>query len=258
MTPPIQLLSTDFDGTFHTDFESPPVPVELQELIGQWQRQGMLWVINTGRDLTSLMEGMARARLSIQPDYVVVVEREIYRHRNHRYESDEDWNRPCTARHAELFARTEKLLRQLRDAIEKHHRAETYADAWSPLCVIAGNNAEADAIQERVLEFLKAEPELIWVRNDIYARLSNADYNKGTAMTELGRRIGTGAEGILAAGDHWNDLPMLMKSRAAWLVAPSNAIDAVRERIATEGGYQSQAPAGRGVLDGLKTLFKKH
>ena len=31
---PIQLISTDFDGTLHADHESPPVPERLQELIG--------------------------------------------------------------------------------------------------------------------------------------------------------------------------------------------------------------------------------
>lgn len=255
MPPPIQLLSTDFDGTLHSDSESPPVPLELQKLIGQWQQMGMVWVINTGRDLSSLMEGMARARLSIQPDYVVVVEREIYQHKNHRYEPMESWNRACTARHAELFTRSERLLDELSAWTRKNHDAETYADAWSPLCVIARDNEEADAIQAGVLKFLQAEPELIWVRNDIYARLSHADYNKGTAMSELGSRVGAGPEGILAAGDHWNDLPMLTKSRAAWLVSPSNAIAVVKERIAAEGGYQSKATCGHGLLDGLKALF---
>ena len=76
MTLPIQLISTDFDGTLHADHEQPPVPVRLQELIGDLQRRGAKWVINTGRDLSSLMEGLGRARLSIQPDWLVTVERE--------------------------------------------------------------------------------------------------------------------------------------------------------------------------------------
>src|SRR6266705_1676221 len=77
MSLPIRLISTDFDGTLHAECENPPVPHDLQQLIGELQRQGAKWVINTGRDLSSLMEGIARARLSIRPDYVVVVEREI-------------------------------------------------------------------------------------------------------------------------------------------------------------------------------------
>ena len=58
MKPPIKLISTDFDGTLHTDFENPPVPVVLESLIGALQQRGVVWVINTGRDLTSLMESL--------------------------------------------------------------------------------------------------------------------------------------------------------------------------------------------------------
>ncbi|MCB1128575.1 MAG: HAD hydrolase family protein, partial [Verrucomicrobiae bacterium] len=87
-----RLISTDFDGTLHADHEDPPVPVSLQQLLGDLQQQGATWVINTGRDLTSLMEGMARARMQVRPDYLVLVEREIYVHRDHRYEPLADWN----------------------------------------------------------------------------------------------------------------------------------------------------------------------
>ena len=74
MSLPIKLISTDFDGTLHAEFENPPVPVDLQQLIGDLQSQGAKWVINTGRDLSSVMEGIARARLTVKPDFLVVVE----------------------------------------------------------------------------------------------------------------------------------------------------------------------------------------
>jgi hydroxymethylpyrimidine pyrophosphatase-like HAD family hydrolase len=92
MSLPIQLISTDFDGTLHADFENPPVPHDLQRIIGDLQRQGARWVVNTGRDLSSVMEGMARARLSIKPDFLVVVERDIYCHHDAQYEACVEWN----------------------------------------------------------------------------------------------------------------------------------------------------------------------
>src|SRR6266704_5331174 len=85
MNLPIKLISTDFDGTFFAEFENPPVPEELQRLIGQLQAAGTKWVINTGRDLSSLLETLARAHLSVSPDYLVVVEREIYVHEKSQY-----------------------------------------------------------------------------------------------------------------------------------------------------------------------------
>src|SRR5437660_647726 len=70
MSLPIQLISTDFDGTLFAEFENPPVPEKLQRLIGGLQARGAKWVINTGRDLSSLMETMGRAHLSIKPDFL--------------------------------------------------------------------------------------------------------------------------------------------------------------------------------------------
>ena len=58
MNSPIKLLSTDFDGTLFAEFENPPIPMELQELIGRLQAGGAKWAINTGRDMSSLMEAL--------------------------------------------------------------------------------------------------------------------------------------------------------------------------------------------------------
>src|SRR5205809_8137682 len=77
---PIKLISTDFDGTLFAEFENPPIPEKLQSLIGQLQSQGAKWVINTGRDMSSLMEALARGKISVQPDVLVLVEREIHSH----------------------------------------------------------------------------------------------------------------------------------------------------------------------------------
>src|SRR5580700_3471094 len=97
---PIQLISTDFDGTLLSEFENPPVPRGLQSLIGQLQAHGAKWVINTGRDLSSLLETLGRAHLSIKPDFLVVVERAIYRHHESEYVEDRPWNRACEQAHA--------------------------------------------------------------------------------------------------------------------------------------------------------------
>src|SRR6266705_1254241 len=96
MSLPIQIISTDFDGTLFAEFEKPPVPEVLQRIIGRLQEAGAKWVINTGRDLSSLLETLGRAHLSVRPDYLVVVEREIYVHDKAQYVGLQDWNRNCT------------------------------------------------------------------------------------------------------------------------------------------------------------------
>jgi len=249
---PVQLISTDFDGTLHADFENPPVPHDLQVLIGDLQRQGAKWVINTGRDLSSVMEGMARARLSIRPDYLVTVEREIHFHEGAQYESCTTWNAACKTAHQQLFARVRKDVPELVDWVGKRFRASLYEDEFSPFCLIAENNEDADAIQKFLDEYCEGVPELTLVRNDIYARFSHVAYNKGTALGEIARQLGIAREHIFAAGDHLNDLPMLSGEFAARVAAPDNAIPIVKELVRKQVGYVSHQPWGHGVARALE------
>src|SRR5277367_6301994 len=130
----IKLISTDFDGTLFAEFEDPPVPLALQNLIARLQGQGAKWVINTGRDLSSLMESLGRARLLVKPDFLVLVEREIYSHVDSQYVEDAVWNRECSRAHAELFRLVEADVPRLRAWVEKRSNGIFYADAYSPFC----------------------------------------------------------------------------------------------------------------------------
>src|SRR5437899_2244575 len=103
MCSPIKLISTDFDGTLFAEFENPPIPEELQQLIGDLQGRGAKWVINTGRDMSSLMEALGRSGIGIEPDFLVLVEREIHFHQDSRYLGLEEWNAKCTESHSALF-----------------------------------------------------------------------------------------------------------------------------------------------------------
>src|SRR6267378_2501483 len=136
MSLPIKLISTDFDGTIFAEFENPPIPVQLQQLIGDLQAQGAKWVINTGRDMSSLMETLGRARIAVEPDGLVLVEREIHLHRESRYVGLEDWNTACSRAHAEVFAKVQSDLPRLQAWINARFHARIYEDAYSPLCLI--------------------------------------------------------------------------------------------------------------------------
>jgi len=249
---PIKLLSTDFDGTLFAEFENPPIPHLLQELIGDLQARGAKWAINTGRDMSSLMEALARAGIGIEPDYLVLVEREIYSHNNSQYLAWEDWNAACTADHATVFARLEPDLPRIIDWINSRFHARIYQDPYSPFCLIAGNNGEADIIHAYLDDYARTVPNLTVVRNDVYARFSHAAYNKGTALAELTRRLGLQVSDVFAAGDHLNDLPMLQQQFARCLAAPSNAVEVVKQQVREHGGYVSDDSHGKGVAEAIR------
>lgn len=255
MTSPIRLLSTDFDGTLHAEFENPPVPHELQQLIASLQAQGMTWVINTGRDLSSLMETLGRSELTIWPDYVVTVEREIHVREDSEYRPLLEWNLGCERAHRELFARVRPEVPRLSGWIKARYAATIYEDPYSPFCLIAGNNSEADVIHAYLLEYCQTVSDLTVVRNDVYARFSHASYNKGSALSEIARLLGTKADSIVAAGDHLNDLPMLSTTHARWLICPGNAVPIVKETVRNQQGVVCERLHGQGVYEGLQRVL---
>ena len=252
MSLPIQLLSTDFDGTLFAEFENPPIPRALQDLIADLQQQGAKWAINTGRDMSSLMEALARAGIAIEPDYLILVEREIYSHQDSQYVGLAEWNAACSADHARVFSRVEQDLPRIVDWINARFHARIYQDAYSPFCLIAGNNGDADVIHAYLDDYARTVPHLTVVRNDVYARFSHVAYNKGTALAELRRRLGLEVSQVFAAGDHLNDLPMLAQQYAGCLAAPSNAVEVVKEQVRQEGGYVSVRSHGNGVADAIR------
>ena len=252
MSLPIQLISTDFDGTLFAEFENPPIPQALQDQIRELQEAGAKWVINTGREMASLMEALARGGISVEPDYLILVEREIYSHHESQYKGLEDWNGACTRAHAELFARLQPDLEGIYNWINSRFHARVYEDPYSPFCLIAGNNGDADVIHKYLDDYAKKIEGLTVVRNDVYARFSHAAYNKGTALAELTRRLGISREVVFTAGDHLNDLPMLSHEFARCVAAPGNAIESVKRQVRAEGGYVSKLSHGHGVFDAIK------
>ena len=141
--------------------------------------------------------------------------------------------------------------------VNKRFSATVYEDPYSPFCLIAQNNGDADTIQVFLEEYCAKIPFLTVVRNDIYARFSHTAYNKGTALAEVARQLGVSREHTFAAGDHLNDLPMLCESFAGCLVAPENAIPVVKERVRSQKGYVSHQPWGHGVARGLEFYLKE-
>jgi hydroxymethylpyrimidine pyrophosphatase-like HAD family hydrolase len=256
MTLPFKLISTDFDGTIFAEFENPPIPLKLQKLIGDLQARGVKWVINTGRDMSSLMEALARAKISIQPDFLVLVEREIQIHDGVRYAGLEEWNRVCVRAHEELFTRVRADVPRITDWINARFHATVYADPYSPFCLIAGNNGDAETINAYLEDYCRTVPDLVPVRNDVYIRFSHEAFNKGTALEKLTQLLGLTSKDVFAAGDHLNDLPMLTRQYAEWLAAPQNALPCVKALVESQKGFVSEFSQGNGVADALSRVLQ--
>lgn len=251
----LRLISTDFDGTLFSEFENPAIPLRVQAILRRWQAAGAQWVINTGRDMSSLMEALGRMHLPLAPDFLVLVEREIYVRQDSRYVGLTEWNDRCARKHAAVFSALRPHLPALAAWVRARCRATLYEDAFSPFCLIADTNGDADVVHEYLDDFCRQIPDLVVVRNDVYMRFSHAEFNKGTALAEITHRLGLDAGTVFAVGDHLNDLPMLDLTRARWLAAPANAVPQVKAVVRAQGGHVSALPRGEGVAEALEAHF---
>lgn len=251
----VRLVSTDFDGTIHEDFVRPSIPAALQQKFSALQRAGVTWVINTGRDMASLMESLEQTDIQVRPDYVVLVEREIFRRVGpSEYAPVEPWNTNCTRDHSGLFRILGPQVARLKLELTQSHQAHFYEDIYSPLCVVAQSNSQMDEIERTVCGSMRPYPSTQIVRNSVYLRLAHRGYTKGTALAEIQRILGVTPEHTVVAGDHLNDLPMLDPAYARYLISPHNSVASVRTRVELHGGYLATKPAGQGTLEGLLAL----
>ncbi len=249
----IKLLSTDFDGTVISHQEVPPVHPDFFTVLGGMRERGALWAVNTGRVLWHIEEGLRELKFPFEPDYVLTSEREVF-HRGPegRWQDFGDWNVRCAAAHDALFAQAGTLLRDIEHYLEQHTRAHPIYEGER----LIGLAAESDEEMDMVVKFLAREcarvPGFQFMRNSIYVRFCHEAYSKGTALGELARLTGISREQIFAAGDHYNDLPMLDGRHAAWVACPGNAVDAVKRTVREAGGYVATGTCSAGIAEALR------
>ena len=251
----IQLLSTDFDGTLVDHGGDPQVSPRFLEALAFLKRRGVLWAVNTGRELQHIVDGLREFQFPFDPDYVLTSEREVFhRGANGCWQDYGDWNRRCALVHQQRYSDAAPLLRDVEEYLRVHGLVHPIYEGEH----LIGLAADSDAEMDRVCDFLDRErvrvPGFQYMRNSVYVRFCHEDYSKGTALAELARLTGIGVDGIFAAGDHYNDLPMLDGRHARWVACPSNSVDAVKEAVRRTGGCVASAPASEGLLQAFETF----
>jgi HAD superfamily hydrolase (TIGR01484 family) len=249
----IRLITTDFDGTLVAHDNDPVLDPACIELIGQVQREGAFWTINTGRSVELLESGLLDFEFPIRPDFILTSERDVFRpsHNGGKWEPFGDWNDRCAQAHAELFNCSHAVLAEIIDFVNRQTNARVIYLGAAAEGVIATSEEEMDRITEFIERARVRRPEFNYQRNTIYLRFCHADYHKGAALAELSRLIEVPREEIFAAGDHHNDVSMLDGRFAAMPSCPSNAIDLVKNAVRSAGGYVAEREYGAGVHEAL-------
>ena len=251
-TPP-KLISTDFDGTLvHHDYE-PEEFRPLWDYIAYLQQEhGVLWAINTGRDLDFTLYGLEEYQVTAKPDFLLTMEREI-----HLPGEDEEtdnwiphlaWNERCQEDHLALEQKIIPQLQSFHHYLEQETGANPVIEGGRFVGIEASTEQELAEIVLRMEDIFAAAAEFSYQRNGIYLRFCHADYDKGATLRELSRMLSLEASQVCAAGDNYNDLAMLDPSTAQYLIAPDNAIPEVKEALRQHRGILSDEVAGIGLL----------
>ncbi len=186
----------------------------------------------------------------VLPDFLLTNEREIF-HRNSAGEwvPETPWNEACYKRHDDLFVEAEPLIGRIRAMVDGHPGITWIEENGQPAGVVTSD----ERVMEEFVAFLDREshahPELSHQRNTIYLRFAHRDYHKGSSLAELCRLLGVGKHEVLAAGDHFNDIPMLDGRFAKFPCCPVNAIPEVRETVQLAGGHCASKRAADGVAE---------
>ena len=250
----LRLLSVDFDGTLVRNWAPPPFPAELVEVLNQLRRSGVFLAINTGRTIRLVEEALGLAGFPVRPDFALTSEREVFRWNGSTWEDFGDWNARCRKEHDVLFAHCGALLEQIEEYLAPT-TARLYYEESRFSGVVSTTNAEMDEIC-RLIDAKRGDfQDFGYQRNSIYLRFCHSAYHKGAALGELQRLTGISSDETFAAGDNFNDLPMLDLAFARYLACPSNALENVKVAVRSQGGFVASEDSGFGVCEALRHFF---
>lgn len=249
----IRLLSTDFDGTLVAHNAQPAVTPTLFTALRELRANGVQWAINTGRTLWHSGEGLKEFRFPIEPDFLLVEERDIYRRtRSGGWEPLGDWNKTAARDTDELFSLAAPLLAEVLRFQERFDGVQAIYDRGNFIGSVTKTSADMDKLCAFLEQLRERLPMFNYQRNTIYVRFCHHAYSKGTALTELARHLALTPDEIFAAGDHFNDLPMLDGLHAKHVACPGNSCDEVKKLVRSAGGYIARGAASEGVVEALR------
>lgn len=250
-----RLLSTDFDGTLISHPSDGRCTPAFAEVLRRHRQAGGLWALNTGRGLAHAIEGLEIFQAPAEPDFLLTNEREIFsRGGDGSWSSHAEWNDLCYARHDALFESAGSVIGSIQGLAKDSADVTIIEEGDRPVGLVT----TSEEVMHEVATFIDREseefPEFSYQRNTIYLRFCHREYHKGSSLGELCRLLDIGREDVLAAGDHFNDLPMLDGRFAAFPCCPSNAIPEVKRAVALAGGHVASLPAADGIAEAWRTF----
>lgn len=231
---------------------------DLMLYVEHLRSRGAIWVVNTGRTISHVLEGLRDFQFASMPDFVIAQETHLLQPNPYRRWTDvNDWNRRCVSAQQDVKRRGRWFFRRIRKYVAQETQGAYLPRRGAPDEICASTEEEMN----HIVSVIEAEAERLgleglgYQRNSVYLRFGHEDFSKGTTLAELGRHLGLGPERIFAAGDNYNDLSMLTPEVAHALACPANALPVVKEQVRQAKGFVANAHHGHGMVEALGHFF---
>lgn len=248
------LVALDYDGTLRQAHGKPPVSEDFFALMDAWRPLGVRWGINTGRSLRYLCDDLLPCSPFL-PDFICTFERFAYvANADGIVTPVKEHNQPAHEANMKLRMSMAPHLREWMERICREHpqlRWE-YAER-DPLSIEARDADMMERIAPLLEPLVEQHEGVAMQRAGRFMRLSDARYNKGTALACVAGMWKLAPEQLCMAGDGHNDLDAFRAFPRAFRAVPAGAHPQVAEALRRMGGYCSPAP---GVMELLQHWFE--
>lgn len=249
MGPCRYLISLDFDGTLRSR-EGDAIPAEFFQLMSELRPYGVRWGINTGRNLPELMHEIGSC-LPHLPDFICTCERyAYYTNEQGTVHPDRENNERCTAHNDALRAMHQQNMQEGLLRMEKlYPKVQWRRDPADEFSVIAQDEASMDQLYPYIIELANSLDGMTLQRAGRYVRLSDARYNKGTALACVIQAWNLPEEALFIMGDGHNDIGAFRRFPQAFKACPLKSHPEVLAYAQTNSVYHSPE---NGVLQAIR------
>jgi len=256
----IKLISLDFDGTILVyDDPAGVFHPSVIDLLNELEARGIRWCANSGRDFPDQLKVLDRScarGLKFLPDALICSESLVYVRNNGQYSPLEPWNSKA---HDDLRACHARVQKQLDGQLTYIQRT------YQPISTMIGDLFTAFFVHDKdglpiklfqdLNRFLKNLEGVMLTRNGGWVAVMHEALGKGHALKAYARHIDLPSDHILAIGDQYNDLPMLILDVARHVGCPGDAIPEVRQAVRKAGGWVAEASGPVGTIEVIKNLI---
>ncbi|HMP90026.1 MAG TPA: HAD hydrolase family protein [Kiritimatiellia bacterium] len=255
----IRLISLDFDGTILV-YDDPEglFHDDVIFLLNDLQCRGIRWCANSGRDKNDQLAVLQRSverGLTHMPDALICSESLVFVRNGSGYVPLEPWNSRAHDDLRACHAQVQVALDSKLGYIQK---------TYQPISTLIGDLFTAFFIHDRdgmpiklfndLQRFLKDLDGVMLTRNGGWVAVMHDGLGKGNALKAYAQHLDLPRDHILAIGDQFNDLPMLLQDVACHLGCPGDAIPEVRNAVRKAKGIVADEPGPLGTIQVIRRL----